>query len=198
MNFLAHIYLSGKEEQIKIGNFMGDYIKGKAFHIYPDKIKEGILLHRYIDSFTDSNKNTIEAKQLFTPKYRKYSGIIIDIIYDHFLAGNWEQFSSIHLKDYIEDFHQLLYKYQEMMPSDVQEMFPRLIRNQRLHSYRKVEGIKDVFSTMAKYTSLPEHSEFAIITLQENYGYLKNLFFKFFKEIIYYIETVHNVDLTSE
>ena len=177
---------------------MGDYIKGKAFHIYPDKIKEGILLHRYIDSFTDSNKNTIEAKQLFTPKYRKYSGIIIDIIYDHFLAGNWEQFSSIHLKDYIEDFHQLLYKYQEMMPSDVQEMFPRLIRNQRLYSYRKVEGIKDVFSTMAKYTSLPEHSEFAIITLQENYGYLKNLFFKFFKEIIYYIETVHNVDLTSE
>jgi acyl carrier protein phosphodiesterase len=177
---------------------MGDYIKGKAFHIYPDRIKEGILLHRYIDSFTDSNKNTIEAKKLFAPKYRKYSGIIIDIIYDHFLAGNWEQFSSIHLKDYIEDFHQLLYKYQEMMPSDVQEMFPRLIRNQRLYSYRKVEGIKDVFSTMAKYTSLPEHSEFAIITLQENYGYLKNLFFKFFKEIIYYIETVHNVDLTSE
>ncbi|MFO7843194.1 MAG: ACP phosphodiesterase [Bacteroidales bacterium] len=198
MNFLAHIYLSGKEEQIKIGNFMGDYIKGKAFHIYPDKIKEGILLHRYIDSFTDSNKNTLEAKQLFTPKYRKYSGIIIDIIYDHFLAGNWEQFSSIHLKDYIENFHQLLYKYQEMMPSDVQEMFPRLIRNQRLYSYRKIEGIKDVLSTMAKYTSLPDHSEFAIITLQENYGYLKNLFFKFFKEIIYYIETVHNVDLTSE
>lgn len=198
MNFLAHIYLSGNDEQIKIGNFIGDYIKGKAFHIYPDKIKEGILLHRYIDTFTDKNKYTSEAKLLFAPKYRKYSGIIIDIIYDHFLAGNWEQFSSIHLKDYIENFHQLLYKYQEMMPSDVQEMFPRLIRNQRLYSYRKIEGIKDVLSTMAKYTSLPDHSEFAIITLQENYGYLKNLFFKFFKEIIYYIETVHNVDLTSE
>jgi acyl carrier protein phosphodiesterase len=198
MNFLAHIYLSGKDEQIKIGNFMGDYIKGKAFHIYPDKIKQGILLHRYIDSFTDVNKNTSEAKQLFAPKYRKYSGIIIDIIYDHFLASNWEQFSSSPLIDFIEDFHKLLFKYQEMMPSEVQKMFPNLIKNERLYSYRKIEGIKNVFSTMAKYTSLPDHSEYAISTLQENYGYLKNLFFKFFKEIIYYIETVHNIDLTSD
>lgn len=197
MNFLAHIYLSGNDEEIKIGNFMGDYIKGKAFHIYPDKIKEGILLHRYIDTFTDKNKHTSEAKFFFAPKYRKYSGIIIDIIYDHFLASNWEQFSSISLIQFIDDFHNLLYKYQEMLPSEVQNMIPRLIQNNRLYSYRKIEGIQNVLSTMAKYTSLPDHSEYAIKILDENYSYLKNNFFSFFKEIIYYIETAHNIDLTS-
>ncbi len=197
MNFLAHIYLSGNDEEIKIGNFMGDYIKGKAFHIYPDKIKEGILLHRYIDTFTDKNRHTSEAKFFFAPKYRKYSGIIIDIIYDHFLASNWEQFSSISLIQFIDDFHNLLYKYQEMLPSEVQNMIPRLIQNNRLYSYRKIEGIQNVLSTMAKYTSLPDHSEYAIKILDENYSYLKNNFFSFFKEIIYYIETAHNIDLTS-
>ncbi|MFP4023459.1 MAG: ACP phosphodiesterase [Thiohalospira sp.] len=197
MNFLAHIYLSGNDEEIKIGNFMGDYIKGKAFHIYPDKIKEGVLLHRYIDTFTDKNKHTSEAKTFFAPKYRKYSGIIIDIIYDHFLASNWEQFSSISLLQFIDDFHNLLYKYQEMLPSEVQNMVPRLIHNNRLYSYRKIEGIQNVLSTMAKYTSLPDHSEYAIKILNENYSFLKNNFFSFFKEIIYYIETAHNIDLTS-
>lgn len=197
MNFLAHIYLSGNDEQIKIGNFIGDYIKGRAFHIYPDKIKEGILLHRYIDTFTDKNKNTSEAKLLFAPKYRKYSGIIIDIIYDHFLATNWEQFSPISLIQFIDEFHSLLHKYQEMLPSDVQNMVPKLIHNNRLYSYREIEGIQLVFSTMAKYTSLPDHSEYAIKTLIDNYTYLKNNFFKFFKELIYYVETVHNIELTS-
>lgn len=197
MNFLAHIYLSGNEEQIKIGNFIGDYIKGKAFHIYPDKIKEGILLHRYIDTFTDINKNTSEAKLLFAPRYRKYSGIIIDIIYDHFLATNWEQFSSISLIQFIDEFHNLLYKYQEMLPYDVQIMVPKLINNNRLYSYREIKGIQLVFSTMAKYTSLPDHSEYAIKTLIDNYTYLKNNFLKFFKELIYYVETVHNIELTN-
>ena len=68
MNFLAHIYLSGNEEDVKIGNFIGDYIKGSAFHIFPEKIKQGILLHRFIDSFTDKNTHTLDAKQLFAPK----------------------------------------------------------------------------------------------------------------------------------
>ncbi|MFO7827019.1 MAG: ACP phosphodiesterase [Bacteroidales bacterium] len=197
MNFLAHIYLSGNDEQIKIGNFIGDYIKGKAFHIYPDKIKEGILLHRYIDTFTDKNKYTSEAKLLFAPKYRKYSGIIIDIIYDHFLASNWEQYSSVSLIQFIDEFHHLLQKYQEMLPSEVQNIVPKLISNNRLYSYRKPEGIQSVFSTMAKYTSLPDHSEFAIQTLHENYAYLKNNFSDFFKDLIYYVETVHNINITG-
>ena len=195
MNFLSHIYLSGEEEETKIGNFIGDYVKGRAFHIYPEKIKDGILLHRFIDSFTDKNKHTLEAKALFVPKYRKYSGIVMDIIYDHFLASNWNKYSNIELIDFINNFHGLLVKYNDMLPAEVQIIYPKLIKNNRLYSYKSIEGIRSVLSTMAKYTSLPDHSDFAIETMNENYDYLTENFFSFFSDIIYYIKTVHSIDI---
>jgi len=197
MNFLAHIYLSGNDEEVMIGNFIGDYVKGSAFHIYPDKIKKGILLHRFIDSFTDKNTYTSEAKQLFATKYRKYSGIVIDIIYDHYLATNWERYSYIDLREYIDNFHNLLHKYNDMLPAEVQEMVPRLIANDRIYSYRNLDGIKSVLSTMATFTSLPDHSDFAMEILKNNYEFLKRNFLLFFSDIIYYIKTVHNIDIKS-
>lgn len=195
MNFLAHIYLSGNNDDVKIGNFIGDYIKGSAFHIYPEKIKQGILLHRFIDSFTDKNTYTIDAKQLFAPKYRKYAGIVIDIIYDHFLATNWNRYSYIELREFIDQFHNLLLKSNDMLPKEVQEFVPKLIKNDRIYSYKDIDGIRSVLSTMAIYTSLPDHSNFAIQVLENNYEFLKQNFLLFFSDIIYYIKTVHNIDL---
>ncbi len=86
MNFLAHIYLSGDNDEIKLGNFIGDYIKGNAYNKYPPLIRKGILLHRKIDYFTDSHPIVRNHKSFFYDKYHKYAGIIIDIIYDHFLS----------------------------------------------------------------------------------------------------------------
>ncbi len=195
MNFLAHIYLSGNNDNVKIGNFIGDYVKGKAFHIYPDEIKKGILLHRFIDSFTDKNTYTLDAKRVFTPKYRKYSGIVIDIVYDHFLAANWDKYSYEPLKEYIHNFHELLLRNNDMLPAEVQEFVPRLIQNERIYSYKNIEGIRSVLSTMAKYTSLPDHADFAIEVLKDNYEFLKQNFFLFFYDIIYYIKTVHDITI---
>jgi len=197
MNFLAHIYLSGNTDDIKIGNFIGDYVKGSAFHIYPENIKKGILLHRFIDSFTDKNIYTRDTKILFAPKYRKYAGIVIDIIYDHFLASNWSLYSFIPLKDYIDNFHELLIKNNDMLPGEAQNIVPNLIKNNRLYSYKNIEGIRSVLSTMSKYTSLPDHSDFAIETMQDNYEFLKQKFFLFFSDIIHYIKTVHNIDIKA-
>lgn len=195
MNFLAHIYLSGNSNDVKIGNFIGDYVKGKSFHIYPEEIKRGILLHRFIDSFTDKNTHTLDAKQLFASKYRKYSGIVIDIIYDHFLAANWSKYSDESLRNYIDNFHNTLLDNNDMLPAEVQEFVPKLIKNDRIYSYREISGIRSVLSTMAIYTSLPDHSDFAIDVLNENYEFLKQNFFLFFNDIIYYIKTVHDINI---
>jgi acyl carrier protein phosphodiesterase len=195
MNFLAHIYLSGDDDLIKIGNFMGDYIKGNAYHMYPDNIQKGIRLHRSIDSFTDRNRTAIKAKELFYVQYHKYAGIVIDILYDHFLASNWNRFSDVPLNDYAQNFYSLMLKYEFMMPTEVQIFIPKLIANDRLYSYRTVEGIGSVLSTMSKYTSLPDYSEFAILTLKENYSFLEENFFTFFAEILYYINNTHGIQI---
>ena len=86
MNYLAHLYLSGDSEQLLVGNFIGDYVKGNKYRSYSDEIAKGILLHRYIDSFTDQHIKHRAAKLYFKEEFGHYSGIIIDFIYDHFLA----------------------------------------------------------------------------------------------------------------
>ena len=89
MNFLAHIYLSGNNDLLKIGNFMADSIRGNSYENYPEEIKKGILLHRSIDSFTDMHPVYRKSKHRLHEKYGHYSGVIMDIFYDHFLAKNW-------------------------------------------------------------------------------------------------------------
>lgn len=88
MNFLAHIYLSGNNDLIKIGNFMADGIRGNDYNQFPNEIKKGILLHRQIDTFTDSHAIYRKSKHRLHEKYGHYSGVIMDILYDHFLAKN--------------------------------------------------------------------------------------------------------------
>jgi len=106
MNFLAHIYLSGDNEQVKIGNFMADSIKGKKYLKYPGDLQKGIILHRAIDYYTDTHPVFKQSTQKLFPEYGHYSGIIVDIFYDHFLASNWKKYSEVPLKEYTLNFLQ--------------------------------------------------------------------------------------------
>ena len=92
MNFLAHLYLSPEDDHITLGNFIADAVKGKEFYKYNDKIKEGILLHRAIDKYTDQHPVFKRSTQKLNGKYKKYSAVITDIYYDHFLAKNWNNY----------------------------------------------------------------------------------------------------------
>ena len=108
MNFLAHTYLSGCNEEIIVGNFMGDYVKGKNYQLFPEMVKKGILIHRDIDTFTDTHPITRKGKQRISARYHKYAGIIIDIFYDHFLASMWDRFSDLPLNDFVSRTYDLL------------------------------------------------------------------------------------------
>jgi len=92
MNYLAHLYLSGPSEEIKVGNFIGDYVKGNNYNRYSQKIQKGILMHRQIDSFMDNHPITRQSASIFKTRYKRYSSVVIDIIYDHFLATSWNNY----------------------------------------------------------------------------------------------------------
>ena len=102
MNYLAHIYLSGDDEEIIIGNFIGDFVKGHHFNEYTQMMRKGIILHRYIDSFTDTHAIVRRSKARLSEQYHKYSGIIIDILYDHFLVKNWSNYCAAPLDEFIK------------------------------------------------------------------------------------------------
>ena len=188
MNFLAHIYLSGDNDQIRLGNFIGDYVKGKDHNNYASQIQKGILIHRKIDSFTDNHPIVLSHKKLFYTKYHKYAGVVTDIIYDHYLAHEWHKFSDVAFDTYTEETYDWLLANVQHMPEEMKTMVPTMVRHDWLRSYRTIEGIVSVLIGMSKGTSLPAEYDFALFILKKHYQELKHGFFDYFPQLIEHIE----------
>ena len=189
MNFLAHLYLSGQQEEIMVGNFIGDYVKGRTLFYYSDEIKKGIMLHRYIDTFTDSHPITKQSRLRVQDEYHKYSGIIIDIFYDYFLANEWKHFHPVELEMYIEYVFSVLKKHYYDFPQGIKNWFPNFLKNNWLQSYSSIEGIERILHRMSSRTSLPEYTDYAIRVLRNNEDAMRDEFHEFFKSIRKYVET---------
>lgn len=196
MNYLAHVFLSGNNEEVVIGNFIGDYVKGKHFKKYSESVRKGILLHRGIDLFTDRNKTVKKSKSLLKKKYGKYSGIIIDIFYDHFLAKNWHKFSSQSLKNFTQNLHKILNKYFEILPEEVKKFVPSFINKDWIQTYKSIEGIEKVLIRMSSVTTLPDETDYAINVLRDNYNEIEDDFLNYFPELTEYVIGKYDISLS--
>lgn len=194
MNFLAHLYLSGTDEHTVVGNFIGDYIKGSDYNNYPENIRKGILLHRQIDTFTDNHEKFREAKSKFRTEFGLYSGIIVDFLYDHYLAKNWNDYSDVTLRTFAKRSHAILLQNFRYLPFRVQGFLPFLIQNRRLESYATVTGIVQALTVMSNYTSLPSKHDFVFNTIIENDIFFEKNFKVFMHEIISFITEKHNLE----
>lgn len=195
MNYLAHLYLSGEEEKTMVGNFIADHVKGKSFEKFPREIQKGILLHRQIDSFTDAHPKFREAKKLLTNGFGLYSGIIVDLLYDHILATKWDNYSDKTLRSFSKRSHAILLSNFRHLPKRVQAFLPILIQNRRLESYATVDGIIQSIEIMGRYTSLPRESEFAKQILLENREYLIENFENFMDDMIGFVSSSHEIEI---
>ncbi len=169
MNYLGHIYLSGYNEAGMIGNFIGDHVKGKGYLNYPLEIQKGILLHRKIDLFTDSNPHWQNIRERIRPVYKRYSGVVSDLFVDHFLAVHWYDFKGIKLNNDARWAYAVMLKNINVLPQNVQQFIPYLIQHRRLQSYATIEGIETSIQIMAQRTSLPDHTMKGIELLKTDY-----------------------------
>ena len=184
MNFLAHIYLSGDDEDIIIGNFIADGIKGKRYLKYPPEIAKGILLHRAIDTFTDSHPTVRKSTAKLHKNYGHYSGVIVDVLYDHFLAKNWSNYHPQPLDEFVQDFYRLLRENFTRLTPRIQKMMPFLITQNWLLSYATVEGIGKILGQMNMRTKGITQMDQAVNELEEHYDEFEAEFTSFFYELI--------------
>lgn len=198
MNYLAHIYLSGANEEILVGNFIGDYVKGFELSKYPETMRKGIMLHRHIDSFTDTNLIVKRSKTRMAEKYRKYAGIIVDIFYDHFLVNTWHEYSNAPLEEFILQVHEILCRHLDALPEGVRLFLPSFIKNNWIQKYSTIEGIEDVLHRMSSRTTLPEETEYAIKVLREDYDKFQAEFSAFFPSLISYVSKSFGIILDHE
>jgi acyl carrier protein phosphodiesterase len=184
MNYLAHIYLSGNNNDLLIGNFIADGVKGKKFQNYRPEVAKGILLHRFIDNYTDHHPIVKESKRRVREDFGKFSGIIIDVFYDHFLAKNWPKFSVIQLEIYINEKYSILSNHQNIFPEKVQYMFSKMIEQNWLLNYREVEGINRTLKGLSVRFPFPNKMNLATTKLLEDYIFFENDFLQFFPQLV--------------
>ncbi|MBF4487871.1 acyl carrier protein phosphodiesterase [Flavobacterium sp. CSZ] len=183
MNFLAHIYLSGDNDLIKIGNFMADGIRGKQFEHFPQEVQKGIILHRSIDTYTDSHDVFRQSTKRLHEKYHHYAGVIVDIIYDHFLAKNWEKYSDEKLDQFINRFYRSLHENYPILTEKTQRLMPTMIQENWLWSYQTVEGIHHILTQMDRRSKNLSKMQFASAELVEFYSEFEQEFTLFFEDI---------------
>ena len=192
MNFLAHIFLSGENEEIIIGNFIGDFIKGNSKNSYPDKIQKGIILHRSIDHFTDGNDIVKKSKIRLRTKYRHYAPVIVDIFYDHFLAKEWKYFSNIDLMTFTKRFYTISSKYHHIIPQNALYMLENMSKNDWLYHYQFVENMRKVFRGMNKRTPFESKMDEATDSLLEKYDDFRDDFHQFFPHLQLHVKDFLN------
>ncbi|HQH14942.1 MAG TPA: ACP phosphodiesterase [Bacteroidales bacterium] len=186
MNYLAHLYLSFGHDDVLVGNFIADRVKGKQLYDYPLGIQKGIIMHRKIDAFTDRHDVVKRSKSRIRDRCRKFSGIVTDIYYDHFLSSLWLQYSDEPLLQFTRNCYKTLFRYYFIMPSRLKRILPWMAAGNWLYSYRDIDYISIVLKRFASRINFDSGIENGATELRLHYRELQQDFQEFFPELIEY------------
>lgn len=193
MNLLAHAYLSFDQPEILTGNMISDYVKGKKKLLYSPGIQKGITLHRAIDEFTDRHEVTREAKKYFHDTYRLYAGAFVDIVYDHFLANDTNEFENeIVLNVFCRNTYKSLEVYKEVMPEKFSRMLPYMQVQNWLYNYRYKEGIERSFEGLVHRAAYLQESAAAFAIFNKQHSSLQQCYTAFFPSLKSF--TIHTLN----
>jgi acyl carrier protein phosphodiesterase len=184
MNFLAHLYLSSHDENLLIGNFIADEVKGKQFNNYPIEISRGILMHRFIDYYTDTHPNVLASTKILRPYLSKFSPVALDVFFDYFLAKNWQTHHPNLLVNFTASTYKILQKNEALMPEKSRYILKYMSQQNWLLNYAEIDGIKKSLTGMAsrsKYGSILQGGEKFLIQFEDELNQHFNLFFEALK-----------------
>jgi acyl carrier protein phosphodiesterase len=183
MNYLAHAHLSFNNPEIVVGNMISDFVKGKKRFEFSEPIQKGIMLHRSIDMFTDEHAVTKKAKQVFKPVVGLYAGAFMDVVYDHFLALDANEFPNETLLNFSLSVYATLDQNRSVFPEKFGRVFYYMQQENWLYSYGTLSRIEKSFRGLlyrAKYLT----EDIAVFDcFQNNYTYLRECYNIFFPEV---------------
>lgn len=183
MNYLAHACLSFNHPEILVGNLISDFVKGKKKFDYPEAIQKGIALHRAIDTFTDAHAATKEAKEIFRPHYRLYAGAFVDVLYDHFLAADENEFSEQSLYSFSQQVYEAMDEYISFFPEKFSRMYPYMKEHNWLFNYRTRWGAEKSLGGVVRRSAYLTESETAFRLFEEYYQPLQTCYRHFWADV---------------
>ena len=183
MNFLAHAYLSFGQEEILVGNFIADFVRGKEIEKYPKKVQIGIQLHRAIDTYTDSHHLVKQVQSFLIPRFGHYSRVISDVFFDYFLAKNWNNYSDTVLEQFSLDSYGILSSYPQELPEAFCRMFHWMRTQNWLYAYREPVGIQAALDGLSRRARFDSKMNESTQVLWEKEEEIEALFFVFFQDL---------------
>jgi acyl carrier protein phosphodiesterase len=192
VNWLAHLFLSENDVEMRLGNILADIVKGKARQQLNSEIQRGIECHQIIDRFTDNHPIFKHSQQRFDSQYRRFSGVLVDIFYDHFLAKNWTDYTDMTLDEFTTEIYTSFQAYPGDIPCMVRQFIGRIAAEDWLGSYRDIDGVEKsllrISNRLSRRFKKPFMLNQAVEELTNNYDELEQDFQNFFPELNLYVK----------
>ncbi|MCF8079516.1 MAG: ACP phosphodiesterase [Desulfobacterales bacterium] len=187
MNYLAHLFLAGDGDNARLGNLLGDFVKGDPAGRFDAGVCEGILLHRRIDRYTDDHPVTGQSRARFSQRRRRFSGVIVDVCWDHFLSRHWHRFSPKDRTSFIEDAYDLLLRHRDILPGRLARILPMMIAEDWLGSYLHLDRVGVTLDRIAGRLSNGGRFKGAIGEVKRQFGRLEDDFHRFFPDLVGFV-----------
>ncbi|HTF95016.1 MAG TPA: ACP phosphodiesterase [Cellvibrio sp.] len=187
MNWLAHAFLSRTNVEYRVGNILPDLVSITVLKEFSPPFQEGIRCHREIDKFTDAHPIVKKGMQRLPANYKRYGGILTDVFYDHFLAKNWQYYSSISLSNFTKQFHADLKRIERDIPADIFKKFQSILEHKIFEAYENVSGIEIALQRIDLRLRHPANLSGAITVLENYYSDYESEFSEFFSELQYHV-----------
>lgn len=141
MNILAHALLAGDDVALRLGGAMGDFVHGTPGDHLPARVRDGIYLHRAIDTFTDSHREVRAARERFEPPFRRYAGIFLDMWFDYCLANDFARWSSTPLATFSTGLRRELHEADRLLPDGLKRFLGYMDANDLPAGYADAKAI---------------------------------------------------------
>jgi len=194
-NYLAHLFLAGTHPETILGNFIADHVKGNDILQYSETVRNGISMHRAIDTFTDHHPVVKQSISRLRADFRKYAGVVVDMYYDHFLSSAWDDYSSMDLYEFTQSRYEILNSFSPILPSRSARLLFYMEKQNWLVSYSSFEGMQQAFNGISRRTSFESKMELAVINLKAGYIDFRKEFDDFFPELQVFVE--QNYDIST-
>lgn len=188
MNYLVHLFVSNNDPMLQVGNWAGDMIRNKDLSSLPDQIRNGVFLHRSIDSFSDNHPLIKQGIERIRKHQGKYAPVVLDVYFDHILFLNWEKFSTEPFPAFSGRFYQRLEKHADSFPENIRSRARSMAMYDFLNAYTELEGMRDVFKRIAQRARFPNRMEVALENLLENWEGFNADFLDFFPDLQTFVD----------
>lgn len=188
MNYLAHLLLSPDDAKSRLGNIMADFMRDINHDTLPQKTWEGIQLHRSVDRFTDSHETVRDLRKHFSPEKRRFSGIVLDVVFDHFLIQHWDKYSSHEFNAFVDQCYADLWEHRELMPPRMNRVVGWMIDRDWIRSYAQLEHVGRALDGLAGRLKLKHDFHGSIEEVYLHHETIEEGFLRFFPDLLTYVD----------